>query len=396
MGTPRLRYIDWLRVLAVLLLFPFHVGRVFNAGEAFYVKGPEVSAAASRVMGFVSFWHMPLLFLLAGASTYLALGRRSRREYAGERLRRLLVPFVFGMLVLIPPQTWYGARFNSGYDGSYPSYLFGGDFLQVEAGRDDYFGGLGTGHLWFILYLLVFSLAALPLWGGRRREDSRLAGLSRFLAHPVGWLSTGIALGAIAEFLDFDGENPAFYFAFFLLGYLALCSEEFMAAAHRWVWITLPLGVAGDVWWVAGARWRDGLADPSAGRTGVAFAGMAAAWLLILGLLGLGSRFLNRHSPTLKYLAEGSYAVYILHQTVIVILAFYVIRLDAPWGVQWLVLLAGAVGGTFLLYEGLRRVNWLRFLFGMHPRRPVAPAQVVDAAAASPPPGPGAGDPPAG
>ena len=214
MASQRLRYIDWLRVLAVLLLFPFHVGRVFNAGEAFYVKGPEVSDAASRVMDFVSFWHMPLLFLLAGASTYLALGGRSRLEYARERLHRLLVPFVFGMLVLIPPQTWYGARFNSGYDGSYPSYLFGGDFLQVEAGRDDYFGGLGTGHLWFILYLLVFSLVALPLWGGRRREGSRLAGVSRFLAHPVGWLVTGVALGAIAEFLDFDGENPAFFFAF--------------------------------------------------------------------------------------------------------------------------------------------------------------------------------------
>ena len=396
MGTPRLRYIDWLRVLAVLLLFPFHAGRVFNAGEAFYVKGPEVSAVASRVMGFVSLWHMPLLFLLAGASTYLALGRRSRQEYARERLRRLLVPFIFGMLVLIPPQTWYGARFNSGYDGSYPSYLLGGDFLQVEAGRDDYFGGLGTGHLWFILYLLVFSLAALPLWGGRRRRDSRLAGLSRFLAHPAGWLATGAALGAIAEFLDFDGENPAFYFAFFLLGYLAFCSEEFMAAAHRWVWITLPLGVAGDVWWVAGAGWRSGLADPSAGRAGVACAGMTAAWLLILGLLGLGSRLLNRHSPTLKYLAEGSYAVYILHQTVIVILAFYVIRMDAPWGVQWLVLLAGAAAGTFLAYEGLRRVNWLRFLFGMPPRRSAPSGRVADAAALNRPSGVGAADPPAG
>jgi len=381
LGAQRLRYIDWLRVLAVLLLFPFHAGRVFNAGEAFYVKGPEVSDTASQVMGFISLWHMPLLFLLAGAATYLALGRRSRKEYAGERLRRLLVPFIFGILVLVPPQTWYGARFNSGYHGSYLHYLLGGDFLQVEAGRDDYYGGLGTGHLWFILYLLVFSLAALPLWGGRRREGSRLVGLSRLLAHPVGWLSTGVALGAIAEFLDFDGENPVLYFAFFLLGYLALCSEEFMAAAHRWVWITLPLGMAGDVWWVASADWRSGLADPSAGRAGVAFAGMAAAWLLILGLLGLGSRVLNRHSPTLKYLAEGSYAIYILHQTVIVILAFYVIRMNAPWEVQWLLLLAGAVAGTFLLYEGLRRVNWLRFLFGMHQRRP---APTTPAAAAFP------------
>jgi glucan biosynthesis protein C len=381
MGAQRLRYIDWLRVMAVLLLFPFHAGRVFNAGEAFYVKGPEVSDTASRVMGFISLWHMPLLFLLAGAATYLALGRRSRKEYAGERLRRLLIPFIFGILVLVPPQTWYGARFNSGYHGSYLHYLLGGDFLRVEAGRDDYYGGLGTGHLWFILYLLVFSLAALPLWGGRRRAGSRLVGLSRLLAHPVGWLATGITLGAIAEFLDIDGESPFLYFAFFLLGYLVLCSEKFMAAAHRWVWVTLPLGVAGDVWWIASASWRNGLADPSVGRVGSVFAGMTAAWLLILGLLGLGSRLLNRDSPTLEYLAEGSYAIYILHQTVIVVLAFYVIRIGTPWGVQWLLLLAGAVAGTFLLYEGLRRVNWLRFLFGMRPRRP---APTPPAAAASP------------
>ena len=78
------------------------------------------------------------------------------------------------------------------------------------------------------------------------------------------------------------------------------------------------------------------------------------------------------------------------------ILAFYVIRIDAPWGVQWLVLLAGAVAGTFLAYEGLRRVNWLRFLFGMHPRRPAPSARVADTPVPSPPPGAGAADPPAG
>jgi hypothetical protein len=113
----RLHYIDWLRVLAVLLLFPYHVSRVFNE-EAFYVKADEVSAALNVVLGFVSVWHMPLLFLLAGASTYFALRRRSSREYLGERFTRLGVPFVIGVFILlIPVQTWYGARFNSGYTG---------------------------------------------------------------------------------------------------------------------------------------------------------------------------------------------------------------------------------------------------------------------------------------
>jgi peptidoglycan/LPS O-acetylase OafA/YrhL len=101
---------------------------------------------------------------------------------------------------------------------------------------------------------------------------------------------------------------------------------------------------------------------------------MTALWLLLLGLLGLGSRLLNRTSAALEYLSEGSYPVYILHQTVLVVLAFYVVRMEVPWGVQWLGLLAGTVAGTFLGYEGLRRVGWLRFLFGMRPRQvPAAP-----------------------
>jgi glucan biosynthesis protein C len=369
MTARRLYHIDWLRVLAVLLLFPFHTGRVFNAGEAFYVKGPQVSDLASRVLGFIDVWHMPLLFVLAGASTYLALGQRGRNEYARERVKRLLVPFVFGILVLIPPQTWYGARFNSGYQRSYLHYLISGDFLHLEFGRDDYFGGLGTGQLWFILFLLIFSLAALPMWAGRHREDSRLIRLSRILAHPAGWLLAGLALLAAEALPDIGGKNPFYYFAFFVLGYLALCSGQFVEAARRWMWLTIPIGVAAAVWWVASADWRHSLADPSPALAGVNFLGMTTRWLLIVGLLGLGSRFLEHTSPALKYLAEASYPVYILHQTAIVVLAFYLVGMDAAWTWLWALLLAASVALTFLCYEVVRRWNWLRYLFGMRPRR---------------------------
>ena len=167
-GT-RLHYIDWLRVLAVLLLFPYHVTRVFNE-EAFYVKADEVSAALNVVLGFVSVWHMPLLFLLAGASTYFALRRRSARQYLGERFTRLGVPFLIGVFILlIPVQTWYGARFNSGYTESFWHYLVSGDFLQwnIQEGGD-YFGGFGFGHLWFIFVLLLVAVIALPLLANAR------------------------------------------------------------------------------------------------------------------------------------------------------------------------------------------------------------------------------------
>ena len=86
-GTSRQHYVDWLRVLAVLLLFPFHVSRVFNMGEAFYVKSAHLWSPLGYVLGFISQWHMQLLFLLAGMSTYFALRKRGGGRYvagAGE------------------------------------------------------------------------------------------------------------------------------------------------------------------------------------------------------------------------------------------------------------------------------------------------------------------------
>jgi fucose 4-O-acetylase-like acetyltransferase len=96
--------VDWLRILAVLLLFPFHTLRVFNS-EPFYVKASTLSSAADWVISFTGVWHMPLLFFLAGCSTYFALRKRTAGQYALERVKRLLVPLIFGIFVLVPPQT---------------------------------------------------------------------------------------------------------------------------------------------------------------------------------------------------------------------------------------------------------------------------------------------------
>lgn len=369
MEARRVRYIDWLRVLAVLLLFPFHTGRVFNADEPFYVKGPELSTPLGYVLSFIDAWHMPLLFFLAGSSTFFALRKRSTRQYAFERVRRLLVPLGFGLLVLIPPQTWYGGRFNSGYEDSFVHYMASGEFLEwnLQDGGD-YYGGFGFGHLWFVLFLIVISLLVLPLWRGGDRADARRVRTSRLLSRPVGWLLAAFVI-LVAEGLPaLGGKNLAYYTVFFVLGYLAMSSPDFMDAAERRTWFTLAAGVALGVWWTASWRFRHSLPDPSLALAGVNVLGMMARWLIIVGLMGAGRRYLDRSSRALAYLGEASYPIYILHQTVIVVLAFYVVGIGAVWPVQALVLLVGGVVGTLLAYECVRRFEWLRLLFGMRPR----------------------------
>jgi glucans biosynthesis protein C len=380
----RLYFIDWLRILAVLLLFPFHTLRVFNAADPFYVKASPESSVVTHVLSFISVWHMPLLFFLAGCSTYFALGKRSGGGYAWERAKRLLVPFVFGFLILIPPQTWFGGRFNSGYSQSYGHYLISGDFLRWNV-RDggDYFGGFGIGQLWFILFLLIISLVVLPLvvWGVRGRGAGRMRSFSRRLSRPVWWLLPVVILLVASAAPEIPGGNIVYYLAVFLLGYVSVCHGSFVESARRYRVPALVVGLGLSLLWVLTAGLRDSLADPSAALVGLNFLGVAAVWLSIVGFLGFGKRYLDRTSPMQRYLAEASYPVYILHQTVIVVMAFYLVGMDIPRVAQWVLLFVAVVLATFALYEIVRRVNPLRFLFGMRPRRrpaaPIEPQAVV-------------------
>ena len=152
-----------------------------------------------------------------------------------------------------------------------------------------------------------------------------------------------------------------------MLGYLVVCDGEFMKHAVRYRLPALAPGLALAVWWVVSGSLRDSLPDPSLQLAGLSFLGMLASWMVIVGLLGYGKVYLDRTSPTLAYLAEGSYPVYILHQTVIVVAAFSIVGLAVAEPLQWLTLLVVSVGVTFALYEVVRRISVARFLFGMRP-----------------------------
>jgi glucans biosynthesis protein C len=365
----RLHYVDWLRVLAVLLLFPFHTSRVFNYGEPFYVKSAYLSMLLSYTLGFINEWHMPLLFLLAGASSYFSLGKRSGRTFVRERFVRLGVPLVFGVLVLVPPQTYIGARFNAGYTGTYWQYLTSLDFLRwnIQNGGD-YYGGFGLGQLWFILFLLVFSLIALPflIWG-RGRGAERIPAWARRLARPAWWLLPPAILFFAEAMPAFFGKEFVYDLAFFALGYVVIADDSFSESAEKRWPVALPLGAVLCGAWLLAGPWRDSLPDPSVQLAIANYLGMVGVWTILIGFLGVGRRYLDAPSGVLSYLAEASYPVYILHQTAIVLVAWVVVTWPVGLALQWIAVLGISVAITFALYEGVRRVGVLRWLFGMRP-----------------------------
>jgi len=366
--SPDRRYdLDALRVLAVLLLVPFHSARVFDVFDPFYVKNPETSSGLSwAVVAFLNPWHMPLLFVLAGAATWLALGRRGPSAYLGERTRRLLVPFLFGILVVVPPQGFL-ARHVRGDEASVASFL--GDYWTVEGDLSGYQGSFTPAHLWFIGFLFIFSLVALPLlarWRGRRLS-------TRWLL----WAMPLVLLGANELPAPDDGpQNPWYSLALFVAGFLLLADERTQRVVHRH-WRSLLVAAAATMTTVllvwssgTGDGWRDG----SPLDVGFSFLEEANTWLWVLALLGAGRALVGGPVRGLRYASEASFPFYLLHQTVIVAVAYAVVRWDLGVWPKYATLCLAALASTVALYELVRRTRPTRFLFGMKRQRPGVPA----------------------
>jgi glucans biosynthesis protein C len=368
--------LDALRVLAVLLLIVFHSARVFDVFDPFYVKNPETSDALSwAVVAFLNPWHMPLLFVLAGAATWLALGHRGAKAYIGERARRLLIPFLFGVLLVVPPQAFLASRFR-GDDGSVASFL--GDYWTVEGDLTGYDGSFTPAHLWFIGFLFIFSLVALPLfvrWHGRRPRTR--------------WLLFAMPLVLVAANelpAPNDGpQNPWYSLALFVAGFLLLADERAEGVVQR-CWRPLlaaavvTMTMAMLVWSSGtGDGWRDG----SPVDVGFSVLEEANTWLWVLALLGAGKALLGSPIRGLRYASEASFPFYVLHQTVIVAVAFVVVGWNlGVWQKFTTVALASLVL-TLLLYElVVRRTGSTRFLFGMK-RSTGRPSSVTATASAT-------------
>lgn len=371
--TRRVHYIDWLRVLAVALLVPFHSARVFDSFEPFYAKNAVTGGLFDTFVGVVGLWHMPLLFLLAGASTYFALAKRDGRGYLRERALRLLVPLAFGILVIVPPQGWFGAMTNAGYTGSLVAYW--PTFFIPRGDLSGYFGTITPAHLWFILYLFVISAAALPLvrwWRGS--GEAGATQMSAALANPWAWVLVVLTVMTASALPAPGGQNAFYYLVWFLLGYLLMMTPAPCETCERQRWWLLAAAAAGTVAAVVISRAVGTLPRFSPGDVGFAFLRFGVGWLSVLAILGFGKRYLDRPSPVLSYTAEASYPFYILHQTVIVAVAFYIVRL--PWGTapKFVAIMAAATALTLAGYEVVRRVPALRFLFGMKPKRKLAAA----------------------
>ena len=375
---PRRYDLDWVRIGAFMLLILYHVGMYYVTWD-WQVKSPHASATIEPLMMLSSPWRLSLLFLVSGVATGFLLARQSSNHFLGLRSIRLLIPLVFGMLVIVPPQSYLEVVEKFRYAGSFTEFyrLYitgfhgfcrGGDCLIMPTWN----------HLWFVAYLWVYTVVlyfavriAPPVipWL-RRLAERRLSGLG-ILFWPLVYLCA-IRMGLSAKFpsnlaLLGDWYNHALYLGVFLLGFALAGARGAWATLERTRWITLGFAVLSWAYLVAyvGA-YSSGTALPPMALQLLARAIYGAEqWLAVVAVLGFARRHLAHDSVARRYLTGAIFPVYILHQTVIVVAAHALKPSNLYPPVEGVLLVLVTVATCFLSYEAIRRVRLLRPLFGL-------------------------------
>ena len=395
-----------MRALVVAGLVVFHSAVVFASGTSWFVNDPRPSPGFTVFLLWGSLWGMPLLFLVSGMGARYALRSRSAGAFIRERLGRLLVPLLTGLVLLVAPMFYLNRLGEPGFHEPY--WRFWLRFLNPaaiatgipargtwRAGGDEF----DPAHLWFLFSLLVFSTVLVPAFTWLRRPQGarlvdRLAGLTQ--RHPApALLVAAVPVMAVEAALGPDrntgGWERLTYVWFFLYGYLLASDHRFEQTVRRLRWWALGCAVLASVLLAVAAKILDPSgADPLSGVTPpVSAAQGLAGWMWTAAILGfagtVAARFMTarpsgspgrsperapRWRRVARYGNEAVLPFYVLHEPVIVAVAWVVVRWPAPLLVKYLSVVVASFVLTLVLYEGLvRRFQLTRFLFGMKTAR---------------------------
>ncbi len=345
-------FIDNIRWLAILLLFPYHVARIFDTYEIFYVKG-NTTPVFNWIITLCNPWFMPLLFVLAGASTYYALQKRTKAQYLKERFSKLFIPLVAGILLVVPIQTYYAERLHNNFTGGYfAQYIL---FFTKETDLSGYYGGFSPTHLWFIFYLFLISAVALPFIDIINKLKNSLP----IKNVPVLFLPALFILPLILyPVINISGKSIGENLGWFFLGYFVLTMEEVELKLEKTRWY---------VFFVAALLNLAILKFNAFSESEVLWIILKylCGWVTILAILGLGKRFLNFRNSLTAYFTSASFAIYIFHQSVIVAVGYYIIQFNVGAYAQYVLIMVVSFILTVATYEVCKRIGILRYLFGI-------------------------------
>lgn len=370
----RQNYLDWLRILAILGVLFFHSAMPFIEW-GFHIRNKETSNMLLEMNDFLHMFRMPLLFFISGTVSYYMLRNRTGAGFIGLRFTRLFIPVVFGVLVIVPPQV-YMERLTQGFKGNfwqfYPSVFKTGMYPH---------GNFSWHHLWFIVYLLIYDIICAPffVWV--------MSGKAKGFVQRLGWLATGkriyllmlpaVLINAFMSYYFPETnaliDDPAYFLywlSFLLPGFLCIANSRLMDSIENNRQTSFTIAFL-SLMLLCYLRWNDLEPwDINILPYTYAFHGLRAicGWGWVMTLIGYGKKKLDKPHPALSYLNQAVYPFYILHQTVIIIVAYYVVQTPDTIGMKYAFIVITTLLISMCIYHlFIRPFSVTRFLFGMKP-----------------------------
>jgi glucans biosynthesis protein C len=380
-ASTRQPYLDWLRIISIVTVFFLHSSMAYVEEWGWHLKNKETSNLLMEINFWLGRFRMPMLFFISGTVTWFMLKSRTTGSFIGLRFRRLFIPLVFGILVIVPPQV-YMERLTQDFKGNFM------DFYSTIFTTGPYpAGNFSWHHLWFIVYLFLYDILFAPLfkWMMSERGKERLAFLNKLANRKwVYLLPVPSIIAYTAMNLSFpethdlihDWSRHVYWIFFLLTGFTCINFPTLMNSFERNRRTSFLLAFT-SIFLINYFRWNDLEPDniiPNWRSDWRTYAFMSlfpiTAWCWIFTAIGYAKRYLNKKHPIQNYLNEAVYPFYILHQTIIVIVVFYVIRTNEPVLNKFLFTFITSFVLIMCIYHLLIRPYAVtRFLFGMKPKK---------------------------
>lgn len=392
--TAQRRYdIDWLRVLAFILLILYHIGQFYVTDWNWHVKSEYQSDFLKNIMLIVNQWRMPLIFLISGIALSLVEPKYNALKLLKTRFVRVFIPLLIGMYLIVPPQLYYELIQKEGFSGDYSTFISFYVNVNTDYYPDHQHGPLGLmtwNHLWYLAYLWHYSLIYLLLrpvlvkvnWSAVNPNIAAsacfvtLVGLLMFYGF---WLKPYFPK---TNALVNDWYNHALYFTVFAFGYLLakfpLTWDRIIAKRKQWFTMAIihytllmllfhdTIGSTLDSWGYD----SDKIGEMLVVRILIEWVVYANVVSWLFSVLGFAGAYLNRGSKTLSYMNEAILPWYILHQTVIIIIAMNLSSLALGGIIEPLLVIVFTFIVCAVVYELIKRSNYTRFVFGMKLHKP--------------------------
>lgn len=348
----RKRYIDNLRWIILLILIPYHTAMAWNVWTEpnyIYFEGNKL---ISSIVVFFSPYFMPLLFVLAGISTKFALQKRSNKEYLIERVKRLLIPFLSGTIVLMPIMAYLADKFNCSYSGGFLEHytIFFTKYTDL-IGAD---GGFSLGQFWFLLYLFIISVVGVGIITLSKRivlKKEKTISL---------WLvcALGLLLPLLSELLSIGGKSLVEYTYLFMIGYFLFADESLIYKLENKCWLLSGIGLVAtmlNVYLFIWANQEFALLNT--------IAKYVSEWVMVIALLGFAKKYLNFSGKVADYMRKRSFSFYFYHFIWVVLFQYilYGVVGNNTGALFWATVLLAYLA-TFICCEISIRIPFLRLL----------------------------------